>query len=187
MDLLQGKCAARAFVGASFWASIWTLMANWQKERMSHKWLKNKMLDISISWKSTSFKCVTVSNWISSYKRRNCSPWWRDFVHLTASNVQLCLTPTKCSQPPRNASPSLSPKSTLAGNSGSSECAPKASESSLCIGSINTHVLHRMQKGMFRRSLQNWWQQNPVHLGFSVETALSDLEHSRDKKKKKNN
>lgn len=55
--------------------------------------------------------------------------------------------------------------------------------SSLCIGSINTHVLHRMQKGMCH--FQNWWQQNPVHLGFSVETALSHLEHSRDKKKKK--
>lgn len=69
----------------------------------------------------------------------------------------------------------------------------EGSGSSLCSGSINTHVLYRMKKGMFRRHLQNWWQQNPVHLGFSVETALwviwstAETKRKKRRRKKKNN
>lgn len=39
-------------------------------------------------------------------------------------------------------------------------------------GSINALLLYKMDKEIFRRCLQNWWQQNLVHLGFSVETAI---------------
>lgn len=39
-------------------------------------------------------------------------------------------------------------------------------------GSIKALLLHRMDKEIFRWHIQNWWQQNPVHLRFSVETAL---------------
>lgn len=66
---------------------------------------------------------------------------------------------------------------------------PEGSRSSLCSGSINTHVLYRMKEGIFRFHLQNWWQQNPVHLGFSVETSLwviwSTAETKRKKEKEK--
>lgn len=42
----------------------------------------------------------------------------------------------KCSQPPQSASPSQSPKSTLAGNSGSSECTLKALETAVGVGHL---------------------------------------------------
>ena len=65
-----------------------------------------------------SMLSVAVWSWTLSSRRINCSRWWRDCAQWIIHNALLCLTPTRCSPPPQNASQRLSPKSMPAGNSG---------------------------------------------------------------------
>lgn len=53
-------------------------------------------------------------------------------------------------------------------------------------GSIKALLLHRMDKEIFSWCVWKWWQQNPVHLGFSVETALFESAGAQQRQKKKN-
>lgn len=65
--------------------------------------------------------CVfaAVWSWTSSSRRTSCSRWWWGFALRRTATSPLCLTPRRPSPPPRNASPKLTPRSTLAGNFGS--------------------------------------------------------------------
>lgn len=60
-------------------------------------------------------------SWTSSSRRTSCSRWWRGCALRRTATSPSCLTPRRPSPPPRNASPKLTPRSTLAGNFGSCE------------------------------------------------------------------
>lgn len=74
-------------------------------------------------FKLTVFLSVfaAVWSWTSSFRRTSCSHWWRGFAQRRTATFPLCLTPRRPSPPPQNASPKLTPRSTLAGNFGSYE------------------------------------------------------------------
>lgn len=65
--------------------------------------------------------CVVAAvwSWTSSSRRTSCSRWWWGFALRRTATSPLCLTPRRPSPPPLNASPKLTPRSTLAGNFGS--------------------------------------------------------------------
>lgn len=81
------------------------------------------MLQLAAIWAECVCLCLfaAVWSWTSSSRRTSCSRWWRGFALWRTATSPLCLTPRRPSPPPRNASPKLTPRSTLAGNFGSCE------------------------------------------------------------------